>query len=299
MSLILFGSNNPTGAAFLDLCNIYPIEIWGRRPSSDSNRVHVYCDLTEISCKSIKPIKGILVSFAPIWLLASFLKHYFSIKPEMLQDLQGIIACSSSSFMTKRFAFNHYDKHLSSRLGNAHEEIKNICSQLNVPYQILAPAMVYGRVNGYSDKNLSKLVKIMRILPFIFLPKTTGFRQPIHATQLATIALRQANRMLSGHWPDDTDKIITVGGDSIISYQEMIVKIQEKLEQDDRAKKCRVTTIPDRIFFLFIIPLLPINPKLFEAMMRICSNLSDFRKAHELLDETSKSFPVLPLGTDY
>jgi hypothetical protein len=299
MPLILFGSNNPTGAAFLDVCKIYPVEIWGRRPPSGLERIHTYCDLAEIPSKSIKPINGILVSFAPIWLLASFLTHYFKNKPDILQDLEGIIACSSSSFMTKRFAFNNHDKQLSLRLVNAHNEIQNICSKLNVPCQIIAPTMVYGKINDYSDKNLSKIIKIMRTLPFIILPKTTGFRQPIHAKQLATVASRQASLMQSGYWPSHTDRIMTIGGDSILTYKDMILQIQEQLDQKDHAKKCRIFTVPDRIFFLCVIALLPINPKVFEAIMRICSNLSHFTKVHEILEEPPKRFPILPLATEY
>jgi len=297
MTLVLFGSNNPTGAAFLNICRNNPPEIWGRRSSAFSKKSHIYCDLSMVPSKPMRAIRGVLISFAPIWLLAPFLAHLIREQPEVLQDLKGVIACSSSSFITKQFAFNAYDRELSIKLKQSHEMIRHICIELNIPFQILAPTLVYGEVNGFSDKNISRIIKLLRTLPVIFLPRTTGFRQPIHATQLALIAFQQACKMFTGCWSSDEPQVITLGGDSIITYEDMIRRVKDGLQDEDHAKKCQIITIPDRIFFLIISFLLPINPRLFEALMRIRSNLSNFTEAHKILGDSPKSFPVLPLGT--
>lgn len=297
MNLILFGSNNPSGAAFLEICRKYPTETWGRRPSANMAVKHIYCDLTELTQESIRPIEGILVSFAPIWLLAPYLMHLSRNKPESLRNLQGIIACSSSSFITKKFAFNSYDKELSFKLNQAHEILKDLSTQIQIPCQILAPAMVYGQVSDYSDMNISRIIHLLQILPFILLPKTIGLRQPIHASQLASVAKRQAEKMMSDHWQSDEPAIIILGGDMIISYREMIIRLKACLDNEDPGKKCRIIAIPDRLFLFIVAPLLPINPKLFEAIMRIRSNLSGFTMAYEILEELPKDFPVLPLAT--
>jgi hypothetical protein len=42
--------------------------------------------------------------------------------------------------------------------------------------------------------------------------------------------------------------------------------------------------------------LLPINTTLFEAVMRIKSNLAGFSEASDLLQEKPKAFPILPLS---
>lgn len=297
MNIVLFGSNNPSGAAFLELCRVNPPEIWGRQPAGDIGIKHNYCDLAKLPKESVAPIKGILVSFAPIWLLAPFLMHLSKTQPESLRYLQGIIACSSSSFMTKKFAFNTYDKELSSNLGKAHEMIKDISTQIQIPYQILAPAMVYGQVRDFGDMNISRIIHLLRILPFILLPKTTGLRQPIHASQLASVAMHQAEKMMCDQWQRGEPKIITLGGDATISYQDMIIQIKNNLNHNDPGKRCRIITIPDRLFYLVASPLLPVNPKSFEAIMRIRSNLSGFTMAHEILNESPRNFPVLPLAT--
>jgi hypothetical protein len=297
MNLVLFGSRNPSGAAFLNLYSKNIVETWGRRPPANISCTHFYCDLDEIPKTLVRPIKGILISFAPIWLLAPFLMHLSKHQPQALGSLQGIIACSSSSYATKRFAFNRYDKALSLDLRTAHEVLKDISLRLDIPYQVIAPTMVYGKVNEYGDRNLSSIINLLRILPFILLPTTTGLRQPIHAVQLASVTKFQAEKMISGQWRNDESGIMTLGGDVNINYRDMISEIKNSLDHDDPGRKCKILTIPDKLFYLIAAPLLPINPKLFEAIMRISSDLSGFTMAYEVLNESPQKFPVLPLST--
>jgi hypothetical protein len=297
MSILLFGSNNPSGAAFLKLCSEHALEIWGRNCPEGFREKYVYCDLTLLPSKKIKMMNGILVSFAPIWLLASFIEHLYKFQPEMLKELKGVIACSSSSFITKRFAFNDHDKMLSKKLSWANDVITNICKLLEIPSQILAPTLIYGESGGYTDKNLSKIIQLLRLLPFIILPKETGLRQPIHAMQLASVAAQQSGRMLSSCWNFNEPEILILGGDSNITYEAMIQRIKDKLVSTDKARKCRIVIIPNTLFFFFVALVLPFNPKLFEAIMRIKSDLSGFTETHNILCEAAQEFPVLPLAT--
>lgn len=296
MMFILFGSNNPTGASFLNMCSRNLVETWGRKSIENSRVSHTYCDLSEIPTKTLKPLNGVMVSFAPIWLLGPFLAHVIKDHPDAVKNLRGIIVCSSSSFLTKRFAFNRHDKELSQRLQKAQNLIANISTELSIPFQILAPTLVYGQANDYVDRNFSKLIQLMRLSPFILLPKTTGLRQPIHATQLAKVAYKQAEKMLSGSWTSNEPSLLTLGGDTILSYESMILKIKNATKKDDPARNCLLLSIPDKLFFLLIAPLLPFNPKLFEAILRINSDLSGFTKAHQILVEEPSVFPVYPLS---
>lgn len=295
MKIILFGSNNPTGAAFLHISNEDSVEVWGRsKPVKSSKRPHIYCDLAKPPARIANRIHGIIVSFAPIWLLAPFLFHLINEDHGVIEDLRGVIACSSSSFMTKRFAFNAYDKKLSRCLEDSHDIIASICLRLNIPFQILAPTMIYGEVQGYSDQNLSKLVRLMRFMPLILLPKSNGLRQPIHASQLARVAYTQADKMRTGSWESKEPQILTFGGDSILSYKNMLLAIKQTTASNDSAQRCHILTMPDTFFFLLIALLLPINPKLFEAILRINTDLSDFTMAHQILGEAPLRFPIYP-----
>jgi hypothetical protein len=296
MNILLFGSNNPSGAAFLKLCPRESLEIWGRKAPIGMSNIHIYCDLSLMPDTPISPLRGILVSFAPIWILASYLTHLLEHQPDSVAGLKGIIACSSSSFLTKRFACNTDDKRLAYSLGNAHSLIHAFSSHLTIPSIILAPTMIYGQVDNYGDKNLKRIVSIMRQSPFILLPKTAGLRQPIHATQLALVAHRQAKLISGGQQSGNLHDVVLLGGDTTLSYQEMLLSLQKELGSTDRARHCRILSIPDQLFLLLVAPILPFRPRLFEAIMRIKSNLSGFEEVHQLLEEPAKSFPVLPLA---
>jgi len=298
MNIVLFGATNPTGSAFLDITQNCLVHVFGRKSPTNLTGSFTYCDLSIASANDFDAFDSVLVSFAPIWLFSSFIHQLHHNHPHQLTRIRGIIACSSSSYLTKRFAFNDYDKKLTHNLSQAHDTLIYICSCLEIPLQILAPTLVYGCVNEYSDKNITKILKLMQKLPFIFLPIKTGFRQPIHAQQLAFVAFFKSRQMYSDNWSLDEPKILPLGGDSILTYRDMILSLISSLDPPRRATICRVVSIPDRLYYLLVLPMLVINPKLFEALLRMKSNLSDFVMVHQILGESPQEFPVAPFFFD-
>lgn len=292
MKIFLFGATNPTGSSFLDLTKTCEIHVLGRKPPTNLSGSFSYCDLVEVSETAISQFDGVLVSFAPIWLFASYIHQLFHSRREKFSCLKGIIACSSSSYATKRFAFNEYDKQLSCKLSQAHEIITSICTTLNMPCQILAPTLVYGSVNNYSDGNISKILRVMQKSPIIILPRRTGLRQPIHAKQLALIAYLKTIQIYTGNSSVNEPRVLTLGGDSILTYKDMIHRLSSVLDPAHKVQNCRVLCIPDRLYYFLVLPVLLINPKLFEALLRIQSDLAHFKMAHEILDDIPHEFPV-------
>jgi len=296
MTYTIFGCNNPSGAYYRELVSSSSVEIWGRKEPEDGNANYIYCDLLLPPKHPINDIKGVLVSFAPIWLLSEFLSRVSVEQPDSLKNLTGVIAVSSSSYLTKQFAFSNHDKSLARSLSKAHATIVDVCKVLNIHCQILAPTLVYGSKSKFKDQNVSQLIRIMRYFPCIFLPRTTGSRQPIHASQLAQVAHEMSTRMLEGNWEGGKPLILPVGGDEIMSYSHMLTRIQKSLPHNDAGRRCRIIEIPDRVFLMIFAPLLPINTTLFEAVMRISSNLAGFSKTSDLLQEKPRAFPILPLS---
>jgi len=238
---------------------------------------------------------GLWISFGPIWLLAPFLEQLALVHPERLHGLRGVIACSSSSAITKRFAANRYDRDLVSRLTTAENQLFASCRRLELPCRILRPTLIHGRVGPYLDCNLSRLIGLMRRLPFLPLPAHTGLRQPIHASQLAAVALELLCQFTTNGWDPSLPERIDLGGDSELSYAAMLRAIQQSLPQTDRARRCRLLSLPTRLFYAAASPLLLQSPKAFEAVLRIGSDLSGFTPVHQLLKTKPQPFPVLPL----
>ena len=297
MELHLFGAATPTGEALKQLlCSTnapFPLVAYSRR------------DLSLFPADFSKPAAfrpggdqgapALWISFGPIWLLAPFLEQLALKHSDRLQGLRAVIACSSSSAITKRFATNRFDRELVARLTTAEDQLIATCRRLELPCRILRPTLIYGRVGPYVDRNLSRLIGFMRRLPLLPLPAQTGLRQPIHASQLAAVALDLVFQSASCGWDPQLPQRFALGGDSELSYAAMLRALQQSLPQTDAARRCRVLSVPTRFFYAAAAPLLLHSPKAFEAVLRMGSDLSGFSKAHQLLKSPPKPFPVLPL----
>lgn len=232
----------------------------------------------------------VLISFAPIWHLADFLNYLFSKENSSLKNLKGIIACSSTSALTKRFEFNTYDKSLAKKLLISETKITSIAEKLNINCHIIRTTMIYGSFKGIQDKNISKILFIIRRLKIVFLPSESGLRQPIHAYQLAEVVYFVMLKSFKEKTITSSN-LINVGGDIILNYYEIIESLKNSLDKNDAAKKCIVLKIPNRIFIISILPVMIFAPKYFAALSRVCSDLSGFKKACDITKNNPRGFP--------
>ncbi len=297
MQLHLFGAATPTGEAFRQLAGLQfsdmPLLSYSRQSSND----YYLADFRNPS--AFQPagdpgIPAIWVSFAPIWLLASFLDHLASHNPNLLLGTRGLIACSSTSVITKRFAANRFDQELVARITAAEGQLFNTCCRLQLSCRIVRPTLIYGQIGPFVDSNLSRLVRLMRCLPFLILPAESGLRQPIHASQLAAVAIHLVEQLIGTYPEPSFHETISVGGDTTLSYAEMIRALQQAQPDGDPARRCRLLLIPNRLFFSMGVPLLLRSPKAFESVLRMSANLSGFTPAHQFLAAEAKPFPVFP-----
>tara|TARA_Y100001968_G_C19433216_1_gene758194 strand:+ start:2067 stop:2990 length:924 start_codon:yes stop_codon:yes gene_type:complete len=234
------------------------------------------------------------ISFGPIWLFSTFFESLINFHPEKLNNLTGLIICSSSSIITKRFSSNQFDKELVKSLRIAEEKIILLCKRVNIPYFIIRPTLIYGKSENFEDNNISKIEKIMRVSPFILLPSKTGLRQPIHSSQLSQICLTLVKRICSKLDIEyEKDRIITCGGDSILSYKEMIIAIKNSSKTNDPIRRCQIFSIPNGLFLFLCSPIQLFSPKTFESIQRICSNLSGFTPSSEITNTPKIEFPVI------
>lgn len=312
MQVHLFGASTPSGEAFrrlvdgaLPSCKLH---VYSRRPAelpplaSGSVTLPVDFSLPDAFQPAGEPGDPVYwVSFAPIWLLAPFLERMARQFPERLADLRGLIACSSSSVLTKRFAANRFDRELVRRLRGAEEHLLAISERLGFPCHILQPTLIYGQVGSYSDQNISRLTALMRRLPLLPLPADTGLRQPIHASQLAAVAIWLVRRLSDAAVAPAQSVLPTcpaclpLGGDVQLSYRAMLKALQQALPEADPARRCRLLPVPNQLFFWLASPLLLRSPKAFEAVLRMGADLAGFTAAHRLLGTPPQRFPVQPL----
>lgn len=308
MQLHLFGAATPSGEAFRQLVTStsrgWRLHPYSRHPANHPHQAHAadFRNPAGFQPAGTPGAPAIWISFGPIWLLAPFLEHLTIHHRERLRGLQGVIACSSSSVLTKRFAANRFDRELAARLIGAEHQLIATCRALHMPCRILRPTLIYGQVGPYRDSNLSRLLHLMRRLPLLPLPAETGLRQPIHALQLASVTVALVEQ-LSHAGMDGTAsepmvmaQEIDLGGDKQLSYTAMIQAMQLALPPGDPARRCRLLPIPNRLLFALAAPLVLRSPKAFEAVLRMGADLAGFTPSHQLLGMPAKPFPVQPLA---
>jgi len=136
---------------------------------------------------------------------------------EVPGQLHGVVAFSSTSAQTKIDSDNQREKELARQLLDLESRLQSSARAKDVKLVILRPTLVYG---CGLDTNISLLAKWIR--RFGFAPvngKATGLRQPVHAEDLASLAVKaiQGTQNLPG--------ILTVAGGETLSYSEMVSRI--------------------------------------------------------------------------
>ena len=103
-------------------------------------------------------------------------------------------------------------------------------------------------------------------------PKESGKRQPIHASQLAAIALKMAADIQTN--PLDAPKLLEVGGDETLSYLTMLKRLQSSSSGEAVKRRCKLFTIPNQLFFFLAAPIALFSLKRYEAVLRIGADLA-------------------------
>lgn len=292
MIIYLFGATTLSGQAFINEYkkNFFDIDLITFSRTNKKNKILDFDDAENF----IQDINDnyLIVSFAPIWKLADYLNRIFLNKPHQLKGLKGILACSSSSIYTKKFAANKFDQYLYLRLYKSERILSRVTEEYNAPLCILEPTMIYGNIERYKDKNVNLLSSFLKNFPFIFIPSNTGKRQPIHASQLAKLAIKKIEYFIN--FGDIKFEKVPIGGDEIITFEELLFRINNvNLNKKVKILKCYIFRIPNRIFYFLLSPLIIFSPKYYEAFLRLSSDLSGFPKASHLLNIKENKFPII------
>ena len=150
--------------------------------------------------------------------------------------------------------------------------------------------MIYGEYKGKKDKNISLIYQFLKKSPVCFFPIKSGYRQPIHYSQLSKITFYLINDFFN-NIEEVSMKTLDIGGDEVIEYKEILFKINNNLLLNFK-RNCKIILVPNYLFYIFISPLLLFNSKVFEALFRVGSNLSGFKKCSIYIGEKIKKFPI-------
>lgn len=162
---------------------------------------------------SIGPVERVF-SLSPIWLLPEGL--------EALQELgmRRLVAFSSTSALTKKASDSGYERGVAAALAEGEAAVERFCAAHGVGYTILRPTLIYAEGQ---DGNVSRLAGLIRRFGVLPLPgEGRGLRQPVHADDLAALALAAMSRPA-------TNRAYAVPGGETLTYRAMVERIFEGL----------------------------------------------------------------------
>ena len=291
-NIILFGATTSTGKYIKNnhkrIIQKSTLFCFSRNRNSN-----LFLDLTNYDFPNEIPKNKdlIIISLAPIWLFVPYLESIFNKRYIKCKYIKGIIVTSSTSVITKKYSWNKFDKDLHSKLLSCEKRLINLNKRNNLKITIMRPTLIYDDIGSNLDKNLSVLTSIMKKTYLLPIPYDSGLRQPIHISQFGESILNISKSYINDKCENGT-KIINIGGDEELSYQEILNRIKENCLSKDSIQNCNLIKIPNRIFFLICIPIIIFSPKLYEALLRISVNMNGFTKSYKISGIKKQMFPI-------
>jgi nucleoside-diphosphate-sugar epimerase len=149
-----------------------------------------------------------LVSCGPLSLARRWVEHS--------EGLDRVVAFSTTSTVSKKNSGDRSERNLVRSIAGEETALKALCRERGIALSILRPTLVYG---CGQDHNLSRLLRFGERTGFIpCSSRAGGLRQPVHAEDLATIALAALGR------PGNDFSESPVCGGSTLTYREMLEK---------------------------------------------------------------------------
>jgi len=193
------------------------------------------------------------------------------------KKMLSAVIFSSSSVLTKQESADPVERKQIQDMLSTESVLGSIAAKQSLRLVILRPTMIYG---CGLDTNISRLANWIR--RFGVMPvsgKASGLRQPVHADDLAAVAVTalQETQTLPGS--------LVLAGGSTLSYAEMVSRIFAALGKPDRLLR-----LPQWLFIL-LVELRPGSNINSEMVRRQGDDLVfDDRQARELLDYSPRPF---------
>jgi nucleoside-diphosphate-sugar epimerase len=204
------------------------------------------------------------------------------------RQFRSAVVFSSSSVVSKRESSDPDEKQLIGEMLAKESSLQTLADSNKLKLVVFRPTLIYG---CGLDNNISRLANLIR--RFGFMPingKGSGLRQPVHADDLATVAVKALL-----HEAELPRSLVLAGGNTL-SYAEMVNSIFIALQ-----KPARLARIPEWI----LVPLVSALAKtgfasgLNSAMVKrqLIDLVFDDSEARQLLNYNPR--PFAPTGDDF
>lgn len=184
------------------------------------------------------------VCVAPIWVLP----EYFALLEA--QGAQRVVVLSSTSRYSKEHSNDAAEQAVSRRFADAEARVQEWAEHRGIEWVILRPTLIYGLGR---DKNITEIARFIRRFGFFPLfGKAKGFRQPIHAVDVAAACLSALQAPCAGN------HAYNISGGETLTYRDMVVRVFRILGRSPR--------------------MLPVSLPAFSAAIALLRHLPRYRK---------------------
>ena len=164
-----------------------------------------------------------------------------------IPSLRRVVAFSSSSVLSKQSSSNPAEKELMAAMRDQEDRLQQLCRKRDVPLLLLRPTMIYGCGR---DRNVSLLAALAERTGFIPVAgRAAGLRQPVHADDLAALAV---TAMVC---ENPVNLVSEVGGGSTLTYRDMASRTARAV-----AEKSRLISMPPGLMSLAVSALSRLGP---------------------------------------
>ena len=189
------------------------------RPASDGVR-WVVGDLGDPASLAAIGNAGAVFSLSSIWLLTDD-----ALAALHALGMRRLVAFSSTSRFTKSASASDKERATAAALAEGEARVEAFCCAHGVGFTLLRPTLIYAEGQ---DGNVSRLAGLIRRFGVLPLPGGgPGLRQPVHADDLAAVALVAMARPA-------TDRAYDVPGGETLTYRAMARRIFEGLGRRPR-----------------------------------------------------------------
>lgn len=175
----------------------------------------------DLSAGPVPAMAAALVSFGPVGLALRQL--------EATPGVGRVLALSSASTEFKGDSADQAERAQMAEIGSAEARLSALCVERGVGLSLFKTTMIYG---GGGDANVSRLAGLTARLPIVPVAGS-GLRQPVHADDLAELALRALalDQRSFGTW--------LLGGGETLDYRAMLRRIASA-----QGRRTRILGVP-------------------------------------------------------
>jgi nucleoside-diphosphate-sugar epimerase len=146
-----------------------------------------------------------------LWLLPAHLEELAA------AGCRRLVAFGSTSVATKAASRSTHERGQVAALADAEAAIAEHCARLGIAWTLFRPTLVYGRGRDLNISAAARLIERFGVFPLA--GSAQGLRQPVHADDLAAVAIRALD------FPVAENRAYDLAGGETLAYAEMIGRL--------------------------------------------------------------------------